>query len=584
MSKKENKKDFFDESLLEENDLFDEDYDEMDYDEESRQKMMEEYEKYMGEVQRGKIVKGKIEQIDHEHGDVVVNIGAKSEGIIPTKEFEDASGDLNIQVGDEVDVYIEIAEDKEGKVIISKKKADKLLAWDKVVEAFSNNMVVEGQVVKLVKGGLTVNVFGLDGFLPGSQVDINKVTNFDDYVGNSLRLKVIKINPKNKNVIFSRRQLLEEERDNLRSKLLEDMQEGNVLEGIVKNITSYGVFIDLGGLDGLLHIKDISWGRINHPSEKFAIGDKIKVKVIKYDADKERVSLGIKQMKENPWLKVEEKYPIGTVVKGKIVSMEPYGVFVELEEGIEGLIHISDMSWTKKIKHPSEIVDIGDTVKAKVLKIDVDNEQLSLGIKQIEPNPWEKFAQTHKPGDKITGKVMKFEPYGSFVEVNEGIVGLIHITDMSWTKIIRHPSELMKKNETIEARIIEIDPDNRKLALGLKQISEDPWLTLQAKHPVGSVVDGKVVKIIESGAFAEIENGIEGFIHISQISDKRIDKVEDELSVGDTKTMRIFKIDFEARKLELSIKSHLEEIEKKELEKFVKTSSKPGDLKLGEII
>ncbi|MDD3626574.1 MAG: S1 RNA-binding domain-containing protein, partial [bacterium] len=336
MTTDENKKDFFDDS--EEENSFDEDALELEYleyDEESRKKMMEEYEKYMAEVQRGKIVRGKIEMIDHDHGDVVVHIGAKSEGIIPIREFEDFTGDLNIQMGDEIDVYIENAEDAEGKVILSKKKADKLLAWDKVVEAFSNNMVVEGKVVKLVKGGLTVNVFGLDGFLPGSQVDINKVTNFDEYVGKTMRLKVIKINPKNKNVIFSRRQLLEEERENLRSKLLEDMEEGNVLEGIVKNITSYGVFIDLGGLDGLLHIKDISWGRINHPSEKFAIGDKIKVKVIKYDHEKERVSLGIKQMKENPWLKVEEKYPVGSVVKGKVVSMEPYGVFVELEEGIE---------------------------------------------------------------------------------------------------------------------------------------------------------------------------------------------------------------------------------------------------------
>ncbi len=512
------------------------------------EKLLEESHK---EYEEGAIVKGKIIKIDPK--EVLVDVGFKSEGVIPASDFRDIK---KFKEGDEIDVYIDSLEDQNGMIVLSKSKADKILNWEKTVKACEENKRIQGVVYKKVKGGLMVDI-GMDAFLPASQIDIKHPKDLDSYIGQTFELKIIKISYQRRNVVVSRRQVIEEDRKIEREKLLKTLKPGDIVKGIVKNITDFGAFIDLHGIDGLLHITDMSWKRINHPSEMLSIGDEIDVMVLDFDREKERVSLGLKQKTKNPWEDIETKYPVGSKIKGKIVNIMPYGAFVELEDGIEGLIHISELSWTKRINHPSEMLSVGDTVECMILNVDKNQQKISLGLKQLEPNPWEKASEKYKPGDRIKGKIRNITSYGAFVELEEGIDGLIHISDMSWTKKVNHPSEIVKKGDEVEAVVLEIDIDNKRIALGLKQLEPNPWDEIKEKFKVGQAVKGIVTKITNFGAFVDLGNKVEGLIHISQVGTGRVDKITDVLNEGDEVEAKIINIDPEEKKIGLSIKELL---------------------------
>jgi small subunit ribosomal protein S1 len=467
----------------------------------------------------GQIVTGVIVQVNRDS--VIVDIGGKSEGVISKSEFLDASGEFAVKAGDRVDVYVESRETDDGLISLSKEKADKMKVWDEISSACERDEIIEGTITQRVKGGLSVTIRGgVKAFLPGSQVDLRPVRNLDKLIGQTYEFKVIKFNKKRGNIVLSRRVLLEKERDTMKARTLETLQEGMVLDGVIKNLTEYGAFVDLGGIDGLLHITDMSWGRVNHPSEVFKVGDKVTVKVLKYNAETERVSLGLKQTQEDPWNHAEEAYPLGKRVKGKVMSITDYGAFVELEAGIEGLIHVSEMSWTKKIKHPSKLLEIGQEVECQVLEVDARAKRISLGLKQLEPDPWTLFTDKYHPGDKISGKVRSITDYGVFVGIEEGVDGMVHKTDLSWTIKVNNPADLYAKGDDVTAIILSINHDEKKVSLGVKQVFDDPWGTLLDKYRPGTVVQQvTVLKVADYGAFVKIEDGVEALILSSDLPD-----------------------------------------------------------------
>src|SRR3954463_12785152 len=509
------------------------------------------------DVKEGDIVKGKVINVGKDH--VVVDIGYKSEGTIPLYEFTQADGAVGIKEGDEIDVFLESREDENGLCVLSKEKADRLKVWDEISSACERDELIEGTISARVKGGLSVTIRGgVKAFLPGSQVDLRPVRNLDAFIGKSHRFKVIKFNKKRGNIVLSRRVLLEKERAELKGMTLEKLKEGQIVEGIVKNLTEYGAFIDLGGIDGLLHITDMSWGRVTHPSELFQVGDHVRVKVLKFNVETERVSLGLKQISEDPWTHAAEKYPPGTVVRGKVVSLKDYGAFIELEQGIEGLVHISEMSWTRRVKHPSKMVAVGDAVEAVVLDIDPRQNRISLGMKQLEPNPFASLKDKYPPGTVVKGIVRNIADFGIFVEIEEGIDGLVHVSDLSWTQRVKHPSELFQKGDEVESVVLNIDTsegDKPKISLGIKQLVGDPWDRIPFDYPIGKVVKGKVTKVMDFGAFVELEKGIEGLVHVSEISDERVEDPREVLKPGQEVDTEIIIVDHQERKIGLSMKA-----------------------------
>src|SRR6267142_2838789 len=529
------------------------------------ERLLDMYDVSFKNFAEGEVVKGIVLQVSES--EVIVDVGYKSEGIIPVDEFRDETGKLSIKVGDSVDVLLEKTEDKEGYVVLSKEKAEKMKVWDDVERAYQERRVVIGRVIERVKGGLAVDI-GVRAFLPGSQVDLRPVRNLDSLKGQELRMRVIKVNKKRGNIVLSRKAVLEEENAEKKRDTLETLEEGKVLMGTVKNITEYGAFVDLGGIDGLLHITDMSWGRINHPSEVLNVGDEIKVQVLKFDRESERVSLGYKQLKADPWTTATLKYPVGARVKGKVVSLTDYGAFVELEEGVEGLIHVSEMSWSKKVKHPSKILTVSQEVECQVLGIHQEAHRISLGLKQIESNPWQELAEKYPVGAKLRGKVRNLTEFGAFVEVEEGIDGLIHISDLSWTKRVKHPSEILKKGDVVEAVVLNIDAENQRLSLVLKQLATDMWDEFFAHHKVGEIVEGKIVRLTNFGAFVELAEGIEGLVHVSELDEKRIEKPDETFKPGDVFPMKIIKIQEGEKKIGLSIKAVKQDEYQRDLEVY----------------
>jgi small subunit ribosomal protein S1 len=546
----------------------------------------DEYEKLLGlydvsfkNLAEGEVVKGKVLRI--LPNEVVVDVGYKSEGLIDIEEFTDPSGRVRVEVGDTIDVLLEKTENQEGYVVLSKDKAEKMKIWEDVEQAYNEGKIVRGIVKERIKGGLAVDI-GVRAFLPGSLVDMRPVRNLDALKGKELRMRVIKVNRKRGNIVLSRKAVLEEENQEKKKKTLALLEEGKILKGVVKNITEYGAFIDLGGIDGLLHKTDMSWGRVNHPSELFVVGDEVEVVVLKFDPERERVSLGYKQKTVDPWQNVGEKYPKNSRVRGKVVSLTDYGAFLELEEGVEGLIHVSEMSWTKRIKHPSKVLAVGDTVEAVVLDVDQEGRRLSLGLRQTEPNPWDLIAEKYHVGDRITGKVRNLTDFGAFVEVEEGIDGLVHISDLSWTKRMRHPSELLKKGDTVEAVILKIDSENQRLSLGIKQLSPNIWDEFFRLRQIGDIVTGKVVRLTDFGAFVEVEEGIEGLIHVSEMSEERVEQPKDMLSVGDVVKAKIIKLDAAEQKVGLSIKAVLQDLTQEELRAYMDGQQRDSASTIGD--
>ena len=504
-------------------------------------------------IEEGAILKGKVLALRQDG--VIVDIGYKSEGFIPIEEFS-SEEIAAFNPGASIEVYVENIEDAEGMIVLSRERATRIKVWDKLEKALRNGSPVEGKITGKTKGGFSVDVSGVGAFLPGSQVDIKPPKDVDSLIGKKLVFKVLKLNNKLSNVIVSRRVILEEEMQQKKTETLAKLKEGQLIKGVVKNITDYGVFVDLGGIDGLLHISDISWGRINHPSEFFAIGDEIEVLVLKYDEVSEKVTLGYKQKKPDPWSVVDEKYPAGKRVKGKVVSITDYGAFIELEEGLEGLVHISEIDWLSRPKHPSKYLSVGETVEAVVLKVDKEERRLSLSLKQIRPSPWELVSQNYQVGQRISGKVKTITDFGAFIGLPEGVDALLHISDLSWTKHIKHPSEVLRKGQKIEAIVLSIEPEAEKMALGLKQIEPDPWLhDIPERFKLGSEVNGKVLSITDFGIFVELEGGVEGLVYSSEIVKPSSEKIEDVLKPGDAMNVRIIKIDCDERKIGLSMKN-----------------------------
>jgi len=503
------------------------------------------------ELVEGEVVKGRVLEVSRD--EVVVDIGYKSEGVMRAAEFADKDGNVSIAPGDEVEVLLERCEDKEGNVVVSREKAEKMKVWGKIEDAYRSDELITGLVVDRVKGGLAVNI-GVRAFLPGSQVDIRPMRNLESMVNQEIHVKVIKLNKRRANVVVSRKVVLEAARAEEKKGTLTKLVAGNILKGVVKNITDYGAFVDLGGIDGLLHITDMSWGRISHPTEILDIGDEIDVAVLNFDPERERVSLGYKQRMPDPWVGVSEKYPAGARIPGKVVSLTNYGAFVELEAGVEGLVHISEMSWRKRIQHPSKLLEVGDEVDIVILDVDEDSRRISLGMKQTETNPWRVIADKYEEGDIITGRVRNLTDFGAFVEVGEGIDGLIHISDMSWTERVEHPSEVLQKGEQVEVAVLSVDAERQRLSLGLKQLGPNVWDNYAEEHQQGEVVEGKVTKLTNFGAFLDLGGGIEGLVHVSEISDQHIKDPADEFKVGDSLKVKILKIDTETKKISLSAK------------------------------
>jgi len=509
------------------------------------------YEQSFRSLNEGEVLKGYVVQIDKEN--VMVDIGSKSEGRIPIHEFRDEDGNVDLQVGDEVEAVLVRWDDEGDDILLSKDKADKRKVWEEISRIYNDDGVIEGRIVARVKGGLSVDI-GVQAFLPGSQVDLRPVKNLESLVGQSMNFKILKYNRKRGNVVLSRRVLLEDERTQLKAKTIDSIEENTVMDGVVKNITEYGVFVDLGGIDGLLHITDMSWGRVGHPSEVFHIGDVIQVKVLHFDKERERVSLGLKQLQPDPWTMVIDKYPVGNKVTGKVVSLTDYGAFVEVEEGIEGLIHVSEMSWTRKIRNPAKILTVGDVVECMVLNIDADNKRISLGMKQVEPNPWDVVADKYPVGTTIEGKIKNITDFGVFIGIDEGIDGLVHISDISWTKRYKHPSEVFKKGDSVRAVVLNIEKGSERFSLGIKQLESDPWELVPGKYPIGARVTGTVTNITDFGLFIELEEGIEGLVHISEIGRHKGKSLRELYSLGDVISAKVFNISVPDRKIGLSIK------------------------------
>ena len=519
----------------------------------------------------GEIVKGTV--IEVRPKEVMVDIGYKSEGVISGGEFDDIK---TVQVGDQVDVLIERLEDKDGMVVLSKEKAEFKQNWDNILTICNEGGTIKGKVKAIVKGGLIVNI-GVEAFLPASQIDVITPKNLTQYVGNTYDFKVVKINQERQNIVLSRRELIEAERTDRRQKLLADMTPGDIRKGTVKNITDFGAFIDLNGIDGLLHITDMSWGRVGHPSEILKVGQDIDVVVLDVNKEKERVSLGLKQKMTNPWSTIEAKFPVGTKVKGKVVNLVPYGAFVELEPGVEGLIHVTELSWTKRIAKPGDVLKQGQEVEAQVLGINRDEQKISLGIRQLEANPWDSVESKYAVGSKVTGKIRNLTSYGAFIELEEGLDGMIHVSDISWTRKINHPSEVFKKGDEVEAQVLEVDKPNQRIAMGLKQLAIDPWANIDQLYKVGDLVNGKVTKLASFGAFVGLQHDIDGLVHISQITEERVEKIKNVLKPDQEVTARVIKIDRADRRIGLSIKAANYSPDQLKAEQAVLDALKPGE-------
>ena len=542
--------------------------------------LMDMYEESFKRFAEGEVVTGRIISVDKDY--VLVDIGYKSEGQIRINEFKDEKGEIHVNMGDDVEVMVEFWDEDEERVVLSKEKAVKVKVWEEIKKTYDEDGTVEGVILTRVKGGFSVDI-GVQAFLPGSQADLRPIRNLDDLVGKKLEFKMLKYNRKRSNIVLSRRAILEQEREAKRASTLEAIHEDKVVEGVVKNITEYGVFVDLGGVDGLLHITDISWGRVKHPSELFSVGDKITVKILSLDMERERVSLGMKQLVEDPWLAAAEKYSLGSRITGKIVSLTDYGAFVELEEGIEGLIHVSEMSWTRKIRHPSKVVSIGDMVDAVVLDIKPENRRISLGMKQVVPNPWDVISEKYPTGTTIEGKIKNITDFGLFIGIDEGIDGLVHISDISWTKRIKHPSELYKKGDVIQAIVLDIEKENERFSLGIKQLQTDPWKTVAERYVVGKEIAGTITNITDFGIFVELEEGIEGLVHVSEISKEKIKTPVGKFNVGDVITARVMNINSEERRIGLSVK-RLEVDDKEGLLSEYVNNARPATSTFGEIL
>lgn len=538
--------------------------DESEYSEAEFNEMMELYEETLETIKQGEIVVGTVRSI-HD-GIVVVDIGFKSEGAIPLSEFGDPPA---IEEGDEIEVFLESIEDQEGQVVLSKTKADFMRVWDRIKDAYDSDQIVEGRLMRRIKGGIVVDLFGVDAFLPGSQIDIKQVKNFDQFLGNVYPFRIIKLNKNRRNIVISRRVVLEEERSRLRKQILATLEVGQVRQGSVKNITDFGAFIDLGGLDGLLHITDIAWGRVGHPSEVLSIGEEVEVKVLNYDEKRERISLGMKQLQDHPWKDVEEKYPVDNKVIGKVVSITDYGAFVELEQGVEGLVHISEMSWTQHIRHPSKLVSIGDEVEVMVLRVDQEGQKISLGLKQVQPDPWEDLDQKYPSGTPLRGIVRNLTNFGAFVEIEEGIDGLVHISDMSWTKRIRHPSEVIKKGQELDVIVLNIDKERRRISLGHKQTIENPWAKLAVTYAVGNAVEGNISRILERGVVVDLEGHVEGFVPISQLGIDDLQRPDEYFEEGDEMPLKVVEFDEDQKKIVLSVRERLRDADQDEIDAFL---------------
>jgi small subunit ribosomal protein S1 len=539
------------------------------------------YEESLKIVEEGQILRGTVIDITPDH--VTVDVGYKSEGQIPMQEFLKRDKKVGVKVGDRIDVLLERKESEEGLLILSKEKADKVKIWRDISRSCKEGEVIEGEIVSKVKGGLSVDIGGMSAFLPGSQIDLKLVRNLDSLIGKRLKFKVIKFNRKRNNIVLSRRILLDEERKQLREETLKNLKEGEILEGTVKNLTDYGAFVDLGGVDGLLHITDISWGRVGQVSEKLSVGDRIKVKVLHFDQERGKVSLGLKQVIPDPWESVQEKYLVGSRVSGKVVNVTDYGVFVELEEGIEGLVHISELTWSKKMKHPSKLVHIGETIDVMVLDCDLMKRRISLGMKQIEPNPWVLIQEKYPVGTRVVGRIKTVTDFGIFIGFEEGVDGLVHVSEMSWTKKVKHPGELYKKGQEVEAVVLNIDSQNERFSLGIKQLTPDPWKDVARRYRKGEIITGKVTNVTDFGAFVELEEGIEGLVHVSEISREKIEKPSDLLKVGDRVSALVLHIDPHERRIGLSLKEMKEKVEKAEIEKYISNQG-PTPPSLGELI
>jgi small subunit ribosomal protein S1 len=532
-----------------------------------------------GILKEGEIVKGTVVQVTKDYA--IVDIGYKSEGQVPISEFTSPRGEVSVKAGDPVEVLLESRENDTGMVVLSKEKADKMRIWDEISAACERDEIVKGTIVGRVKGGLSVDI-GVKAFLPGSQVDIRPVRNLDQYISKEFEFKVIKFNKKRGNIVLSRRVLLEKQREEMKKETLKNLKEGAVLKGVVKNLTDYGAFIDLGGIDGLLHITDMSWGRIGHPSEMFNVGDEVRVVVLKFDPTQERVSLGLKQIQEDPWHRADEKYPVGTRVRGKTVSITDYGAFIEIEQGVEGLVHVSEMSWTKRLKHPSKMLEVGQEVEAVVLDIDPKAKRIALGMKQIEQNPWTLLEDKYPIGSVIKGQIRNVTDFGVFVGVEEGVDGLVHVSDISWTQRIKHPGEMFKKGDEVEAVVLNIDVENERFSLGIKQLQPDPWDTLSERTPVGSRVKGKVTKVTDFGAFVEIEPGIEGLVHVSELKEERVENPRDVVQEGQEVEVKIIDINTQDRKVALSMKALIGEGE--DYREYLRRQAEGSKARLGDVM
>ena len=546
----------------------------------SMENVMNLYEESFKRFAEGEVVSGRIISIDKDH--VLVDIGYKSEGQIRLSEFKDEEGNISAEMGDRVEVMVEWWDDEEERVVLSKEKAANIKTWDAIKKSYDEDGTVEGVISNRVKGGFSVDI-GVQAFLPGSQADLRPIRNLDELVGKTFEFKILKYNRKRSNIVLSRRAILEKEREEKRATTLTSIHEGKVVEGIVKNITDYGVFIDLGGVDGLLHITDISWGRVKHPSELFAVGDTISVKILSFDLEKERVSLGMKQLTTDPWSVASEKYAVGSKVSGVAVSLTDYGAFVELEEGIEGLIHVSEMSWTRKVRHPSKVVSVGEEIEAVVLDIKPESRRISLGMKQVVPNPWDVIAEKYPVGTTIEGKIKNITDFGLFIGIDEGIDGLVHISDISWIKRIKHPSELFKKGDMVQAIVLDIEKESERFSLGIKQLQDDPWKSVAERYQVGKEITGTVTNLTDFGVFVELEEGIEGLVHVSEISKEKIKTPVGMYNIGEVITARVMNINSDERRIGLSIKRMEMEEDQNLLSEYVNNIG-PATSSFGEIL
>ena len=536
-------------------------FEEQSYTKEEIDNIMKSYSQTLDGIEEGKIVNGKIVKITDE--DVFVDINFKSEGVIPVAEFKDA-----LSPGDDVEFFLEKIEDQNGQVVLSKERADFMRVWERLRQVEAKDEIVEGKVLRRIKGGLVVDLVGVDAFLPRSQIELRQVPDMDVLIGKTMKFRIIKINRTRRNIVVSRRVVLEEERKQMREKLVDKLEKGQTLEGVVKNITDFGAFIDLGGLDGLLHITDMSWGRVNHPSEVVALGDKVKVMVLEFNENKDRISLGMKQLEEPPWKEFEEKYPVGSKIRGKIVSVTDYGAFMELDRGIEGLIHVSEMSWTQHVKHPSKIVEVGDVVEAIVLKVDKENQKISLGLKQLVPDPWKNVEQLFPINSQHKGVVRNVAAFGAFVELSEGIEGLVHVSDMSWTRKVSHPSTVVKKGDTVDVVVLNTDKEKRRISLGMKQVEDDPWEDFSDKYAEGTEIEGEVVRLLDRGAVVTLDGKVEGFVPLAKFGIEELKRPQDAFRIGDKLLLKVMEFGKNERKIVLSVEDYYKDKDSEEYEAY----------------